>query len=110
MRKTALHLQQDQDHLEQRLLAIPEVVLVTKFDPADLLTSTALGASPVPSPGQEEGAGTPPRRWLFEKAWLGFSSGHDEMDAQRVFEKHFGRKPEFVYLELKSRTLWVGPV
>jgi len=37
-----------------------------------------------------------------------FSLDHNEDDAAAAFERHYGRKPEWVFEE--KNNLWVGPI
>lgn len=100
--KTAQTLQAEQDRLTQRLLAIPGVTLLASFDPATLL--------PPPQMPKKTEEKTPPRQWLFEKNWLGFSLHHDQEVARRRFVQQFGHPPIYLYQDFNSRILWVGPV
>lgn len=93
-----------QVRLEQRVLAIPGVTLVARFDPAEETSP------PAPSPKGGEGWKVPARDLLFSRVWLGFGMHDDQAEAERMFEKKIGHKPEFVYLDLAGKMLWVGPV
>lgn len=100
--KNAETLQTEQDRLTQRLLAIPGITLPVSFDPAILL--------PPADPPKKAEEKFPPRRWLFEKTWLGFSLHHDQEVARRRFVQQFGHPPIYLYQDFTSRILWVGPV
>lgn len=48
---------------------------------------------------------------LPDAAWLAFTADHDEDDAARIFQRRFGRPPEYITESAgRYKMLLVGPV